>query len=72
MLWNELKKKSTALMQRQEDIDNLQARFNLVATKTPWIFQKCSIRGLVLVKECLKMIRDETNFIARQELIAKV
>ena len=50
-----------SLLERRDHIRKIQKELHDLNEETPWIFQKCSMRGLILAKECISKIREESN-----------
>ena len=44
------KKTSKALLEQKSNIQKLADSFNKQAKFSPWVFQKCSLRGLYIAK----------------------
>ena len=50
-----------SLLKRLDDTLKIKKKFDSLAREKPWAFQKCSLHGLILVKECISKVRDEAN-----------
>ncbi len=60
------------LLEHQNNITALSTEFFKHAQKTPWIFQKCSLRGIYVVKQCFVRIREDCNQLCQRELFLEM
>ena len=56
-------------MKQMNEIQNVRKEFFNQATATPWIYQKCSLRGIFILKACLSDIRGDSQKILEKEII---
>ena len=59
------------VIQLQQTIEFKQKFEGLIQAK-PWILQKCSLHGMILIKECIHRVRDEANEFCQKELAHKI
>ena len=52
---------SQSLNKRLEETLVVKKKFDSLARDKPWTFQKCSLHGMILAKECISKVRDEAN-----------
>ena len=52
---------SESLLKRLEETLAVKKKFDSLARDKPWTFQKCSLHGMILAKECISKVRDEAN-----------
>ena len=50
-----------ALIEKNEKIQEFYDKFSTVLREKPYILQKCSLHGIVLVKEIISKARAEAN-----------
>ena len=55
-----------------EETLNFKQKFESLIQAKPWILQKCSLHGMILIKECIHRVRDEANEICQKELAHKI
>ena len=60
---------SDVLKAHNDSIQHLYDTFMSRVEEKPWIFQKCSLRSLVMAKECLNMVRQDANTLCQQEIL---
>ena len=65
-------KTSKALLQQKDDIQKLSDSFLSLTKRYPWIFQKCSLRGLYIARQCLNCIREDSNLLCQQEMFTEM
>ena len=53
-------------------LGNIEERLLNLTSKKPWIFQKCALHGMILVKECIQDLRQECNVQIQKELTDKI
>ena len=51
-----------------DDTLKVKKKFDALARDKPWTFQKCSLHGMILAKECISKVRDEANEQCQKEL----
>ena len=44
-----------------EKIESFRSDFGLVVDQKPWVFQKISLEGVILVRECIAKLREACN-----------
>ena len=52
---------NNALIEKNEKIQEFYNKFSTVLRDKPYILQKCSLHGIVLVKEIISKAREEAN-----------
>ena len=52
---------NNALIEKNERIQEFYDKFSTVLRDKPYILQKCSLHGIVLVKEIISKAREEAN-----------
>ena len=57
---------------RARKLEKIEERLLRLTTKKPWIFQKCALHGMILVKECIQDLRQECNAQIQKELTDKI
>ena len=60
------------LLKRLDETLKIKKKFDSLARDKPWIFQKCSLHGMILAKECISKIRDEANEQCQKELKERI
>ena len=50
-----------SLLKRLDEALKVKRKFDSLAKEKPWSFQKCSLHGMILAKECISKVRDEAN-----------
>ena len=63
---------SQSLLQRLEETLKVKKKFDSLARDKPWTFQKCSLHGMILAKECISKVRDEANEQCQRELAERI
>ena len=63
---------SQSLNKRLEETLVVKKKFDSLARDKPWTFQKCSLHGMILAKECISKVRDEANEQCQRELAARI
>ena len=59
---------SPVLQKQSADIKELLEIFDKQAKETPWVFQKCQLRSLMMVTRCLSCIREDSNTLCQNEM----
>ena len=55
------KRRSNVLIEQQEQIEKIEADFMMRINDTPWVFQKCSLRSLIMIMRCLSCIQEDST-----------
>ena len=63
---------SQGLNKRLEETLVVKKKFDKLARDKPWTFQKCSLHGMILAKECISKVRDEANEQCQRELAQRI
>ena len=56
------------LIEQRKKIEQLADAFLEQARDKPWIFQKCSLRGLNIARNCLSNIREDSQVLLQNEM----
>ena len=74
MTEEELKKQpepeSATLNGLMAEMKGLADKFRFLSEKQPWVFSKCSLRGLEFAKQAMKIILEVANEICSDEIVA--
>ena len=65
-------KASAALLKQKEDIQKLSNLFLIQTRQNPWILQKCSLRGLIMARQCFSCIREDSTLLCQQEVFLEM
>ena len=65
-------KTSKALLEQKKNIEELATSFLKQTKQSPWVFQKCSLRGLYIAKQCLGSIREDSNQLCQDEMFIEM
>ena len=60
--------RSQKLDTQKKNISDLTNQFLSQTQEKPWIFQKCSLRGLYITRECLGSIREDSHSLCYDEI----
>ena len=63
---------SDQLVSQLDETLSFKQKFESLIQAKPWILQKCSLHGMILIKECIHRVRDEANELCQKELAYKI
>ena len=59
---------SESLTNRIKETKEFKQKFESLIQGKPWILQKCSLHGMLLIKECIDKVSEESKNQCQEEL----